>query len=249
MTATEFTLLPAIDVLDGRCVRLHKGDYAAKTEYHDNPVEMAKIWCDQGASYLHVVDLDGAKTGQTVNRDVIAGIVETAGSYGAKVEVGGGIRTTETIDMWLSTGVHRVVLGTASRDVDTMAAWANQFGGERLVAGLDGRGGKLAVAGWIDQTETSILHLATALRDIGVTTALVTDVDRDGTLEGANLALAKSVQNIGVGAIASGGIKDIDDVLEAKRKGLSGAVVGKALYDGRIDLQELVQRLKEESTC
>lgn len=249
MTTSSFTLLPAIDILGGRCVRLHKGDYAEKTEYHENPVIMAEKWCEQGATYLHVVDLDGAKTGLTVNRDVVAGIVDMAKTFGAQVEVGGGIRTSETIDMWLSAGVTRVVIGTASRDVEGMATWVRQFGGEHLVAGLDGRNGKLAVAGWLDQTDTSILDLALSLKEVGVEAALVTDVDRDGTLEGANLGLAQSVQEIGLEAIASGGIKDIDDVVAAKRACLSGAVVGKALYDGRIDLRELIARLKEESKC
>ncbi|GMA62405.1 1-(5-phosphoribosyl)-5-[(5-phosphoribosylamino)methylideneamino]imidazole-4-carboxamide isomerase [Alicyclobacillus fastidiosus] len=246
MSGYTFTLLPAIDILEGRCVRLLKGDYAAKTEYSENPVEVAKTWCEQGAKFLHVVDLDGAKDGHGVNRDVIGEIVKLAAGYGAQVEVGGGIRTTDAIAAWLRRGVSRVVLGTASRNVEQMSAWVDEFGSERLVAGLDGRDGKLAVDGWIEQTNTSIVELAAQLHDVGVQHALVTDVEKDGTLSGANLALADAVQQVGLGAIASGGIRDEEDVVAALKAGLSGAVVGKSLYDGQLDLAHTIIRLRQE---
>ncbi|EPZ43580.1 1-(5-phosphoribosyl)-5-[(5-phosphoribosylamino)methylideneamino]imidazole-4-carboxamide isomerase [Alicyclobacillus acidoterrestris] len=244
-----FTLLPAIDVLGGRCVRLHKGDYAAKTEYSDNPAAVARHWCEQGATFLHVVDLDGAKDGHSVNASVIRDIVRVAATYGAAVEVGGGIRTTADIAAWLDAGVSRVVLGTASRDVAQMASWIDTFGADRLVAGLDGRGGKLAVDGWLEQTATPIVDLAQQLFEVGVRHALVTDVNRDGTLAGANLALAGEVQATGLGAIASGGIRDEADVVAAMRAGLAGAVVGKSLYDGKFNLTQALARLQEEESA
>ncbi|WAH35908.1 1-(5-phosphoribosyl)-5-[(5-phosphoribosylamino)methylideneamino]imidazole-4-carboxamide isomerase [Alicyclobacillus dauci] len=250
MTAARFVLYPAIDILGGRCVRLFKGDYAAKTEYSEDPVAVARQWCESGATFLHVVDLDGAKQGQSVNRDVIEGIVEAAKSYGAQVEVGGGIRTSDAIEDWLACGVARVVIGTASRNVEQMAVWVSEFGADRLVAGLDGRDGKLAVDGWIEQTDTPILELAKALYEAGVRHALVTDVERDGTLSGANLDLAASVEGIGLHAIASGGIRDEEDVIAAMQRGISGAVAGKSLYAGKLDLKRVLTRLAEgERTC
>lgn len=240
-----FTLFPAIDVLEGRCVRLFKGDYAAKTEYSQDPAGVAAKWCEQGATYLHVVDLDGAKAGAGVNGDVIGQIVATAADHGAKVEVGGGIRTSAAIDAWLSRGVARVVIGTASRNIALMQSFVEQFGADAIVAGLDGRDGKLAVDGWLEQTDTSIVELAKQLYEVGVRHALVTDVERDGTLGGANLELAQAVQATGLGAIASGGIRDAADVLAAANAHLAGAVAGKSLYDGTLDLADVLAALRE----
>jgi phosphoribosylformimino-5-aminoimidazole carboxamide ribotide isomerase len=246
--SSDFVLFPAIDILGGQCVRLHQGDYDAKTAYGDNPLDVAARWCEAGASFLHIVDLDGAKTGQSVNREMIQGIVRYASSRGVDVEIGGGIRTPETVEMWLEAGATRVVIGTASRDVKTMASWVKQFGTERLVAGLDGRHGKLAVEGWVAQTDVSLVELAEQLASVGVSYALVTDVERDGTLQGANLELALQIQASGLKVIASGGIRDEGDVLEAQRLGLYGAVVGKSLYDGRLSLGGILKRLREEES-
>ncbi|WP_067618799.1 1-(5-phosphoribosyl)-5-[(5-phosphoribosylamino)methylideneamino]imidazole-4-carboxamide isomerase [Alicyclobacillus acidiphilus] len=248
MTAnTAFTLYPAIDILGGQCVRLQKGDYGRKTDYSDFPAAVAETWCRAGARYLHVVDLDGAKDGRSVNRAAVEAIAETARSFGVSVQVGGGIRDRDAIARWLDVGVERVVLGTVSRDIPLMASFVETFGSERIVAGLDGRGGKLAVTGWLEQTDTPIVDLAADLARIGVVHALVTDVDRDGTGTGANLELALSVQQAGLQAIASGGIAGPDDIFAAAEAGLSGAIVGKALYDGHVDLAEVLHQLKERS--
>lgn len=242
---TDFTLYPAIDILGGRCVRLQKGDYGQKTDYSDFPEAVAQTWCRAGTTFLHVVDLDGAKDGHSVNEAVVQSIVSAANAFGVSVQVGGGIRNREAIARWLDAGVARVVLGTVSRDVSLMGSFVEEFGPERIVAGLDGRDGKLAVTGWLEQTETSIVDLAAALADVGVAHALVTDVDRDGTGMGANLDLAVSVQRTGLKAIASGGIADADDIFAAADAELCGAIVGKALYDGHVDLADVLFRLKE----
>jgi phosphoribosylformimino-5-aminoimidazole carboxamide ribotide isomerase len=246
---TAFQLFPAIDILGGRCVRLLRGDYGAGTEYYDNPVEAAVRWREQGAEWLHVVDLDAAKSGSPENTDVIAAIVREAAARGVKVQVGGGIRTLETMQHWLDAGVARCVVGTAALDVEWVAEAVARFGSGSLVVGLDGRNGKLAVKGWLEQTETSIPELARQLFEAGARHALVTDVERDGTLQGANLALAREVQEAGLQAIASGGIRGLDDVLAARDAGLAGAVVGRSLYDGRLSLVEAIAVLKGDPTC
>jgi len=219
-------------------VRLLKGDYAAKTEYAKRPRDAAERWLTAGADWLHVVDLDAAKSGRATNAAAIADIFAAATEVGGHVQVGGGVREFEDIQAWLDLGATRVVVGTRALDVAWMAEAVRQFGGDALVAGLDGRGGKLAVRGWLEQTEVWLTDLATELVAVGVKHALVTDVDRDGTLLGANLKLAAAVQACGLQAIASGGLRDIDDVQAAITAGLCGAIAGKSLYDGKMAASE-----------
>lgn len=245
----EFVLYPAIDILGGKCVRLLRGEYEHKTEYSDHPVAVAERWLAAGASFLHVVDLDAARTGAPTNEQVIRDVVLRAAAAGAKVQVGGGIRTHAAIERWLAAGVARCVIGTAALQPGWMEEAVRRFGGEALVVGLDGRDGKLAVHGWTDQTDVSVVDLARQFSALGVRYALVTDVARDGTLQGANLELAQAVQAQGLAAIASGGIRDVTDVLAARRAGLAGAVAGRALYDGTLDLHAAYQALKEEAAC
>lgn len=244
-----FELLAAIDILDGACVRLLRGDYAAKTEYARDPAAAADRWLAQGARWLHVVDLDGAKAGRPVNEAAVRAVVARAAVYGARVEVGGGIRSADDIARWLDAGADRCVLGTAALDPAWMAEMVERFGAEALVAGLDGRGGKVAVRGWLEQTDVSIPEMARQLAAVGVRWALVTDVERDGTLAGANLTLAVQVQEAGLQAIASGGIRSLDDVLAAHQCGLAGAVCGRSLYDGTLDLAAALAALKGVGAC
>jgi phosphoribosylformimino-5-aminoimidazole carboxamide ribotide isomerase len=241
-----FELYPAIDVLGGRCVRLTQGDYAAKTEYSDNPRQVAERWLAAGSRWLHVVDLDGAKTGSSVNAQPIAEVIQAAREVGAQVQVGGGIREFDAIDRWLSAGASRCIIGTRALDTAWMEAAVRRFGADALVAGLDGRGGRVAVRGWIDQTDIGIVDIARQLADVGVRWALVTDVERDGTLTGANLELARDVQERGgLFAIASGGVRSLDDILAARAHGLAGAIVGRALYDGTMDLAQALSAVAE----
>lgn len=239
----DFTLYPAIDVIGGACVRLHKGDYAAKTEYSPHPAEVAKRWVDAGAQWLHVVDLDGAKTGSPVNTEVIAQVVDVANEANVRVQVGGGIRLHEDIARWLEMGVARCVIGTAALEAEWMRKAVEAFGRESLVVGLDGREGRMAVRGWVEQTEVPLVDVALQLQQLGVVHALVTDVNRDGTMEGANISLARQVQDTGLRAIASGGIRNLDDVLAAKQAGLAGAIAGKSIYDGTLDVRAAIRAL------
>ncbi|WP_206831382.1 HisA/HisF-related TIM barrel protein [Alicyclobacillus fructus] len=246
MSGLPFTVYPAIDILGGEVVRLRQGDYQQVTRYGGHPEAVAGRLCEAGARFLHVVDLDAARSGQSDNEPAVRAIVATATSYGALVQVGGGIRTRDAIARWLDAGVARVVIGTAVQHVELVADWASEFGGDRLIAGLDGRRGRLAVSGWVEQTERSIFDLARELAKVGLVQALVTDVERDGTGAGPNLDLALGVQQSGLFAIVSGGVGSIDDVVAARRAGLAGVVIGKALHDGRIDLAELFRRLAQE---
>ncbi|QSO55095.1 1-(5-phosphoribosyl)-5-[(5-phosphoribosylamino)methylideneamino]imidazole-4-carboxamide isomerase [Alicyclobacillus curvatus] len=238
-----FTLYPAIDILGAACVRLFKGDYAASTTYEANPRAVAQRWLDQGARFLHVVDLDAAKSGSPVNRDVIRDIVKLTEAVGASVQVGGGVRDEDAMNAWLQIGVTRCVIGTAALDTNLMARFVERFGGDRIVAGLDGRDGKLAVRGWIEQTDISLVDVARQLYGLGISSALVTDVQKDGTLQGPNLELARAIAETGMAAIASGGVRNLEDILAARDAGLSGAIAGRALYDGTLNLAEAVQTL------
>lgn len=246
----KFDLYPAIDILHGQCVRLLKGDYDAKTEYADDPAEMAAKWIEQGARWLHVVDLNGAKSGHVENHEAITKIVRLASAASVSVQVGGGIRDLDTFARWMDLGVTRCVVGTAALDAQFISAALAEFGADALALGLDGRGGKLAVRGWLEQTELSLVDLAKSLFELGARFALVTDVDRDGTLAGANVQLAQTIQaQSGLQCLASGGIRDLDDVLAAKRAGLAGAIVGKSLYAGTLRVDEALQALEVSSSC
>ena len=240
----EFTLFPAVDVLDGECVRLRRGDYGDKTVYERRPQDAADDWLAAGARYLHVVDLNGARDGKSLNQTVIADMVKSAAQVGARVQVGGGIRHLDTVARWLDLGVSRCVIGTAALTPDWLEQALRRFGSEALVVGLDGRDGKLAVRGWLEQTQVEIASLAKEWAGLGIRHALVTDVGRDGMLSGANLELARQVQTQGLQAIVSGGIRNLDDVLAAKRVGLAGAVAGRALYDGGLDLAQAMAALE-----
>lgn len=236
MNRSTFTVFPAIDILDGECVRLRKGEYTAKTVYGD-PLDIAKRWLETGAKWLHIVDLDAAKAGHPVNADIIAEIVQISAGYQAEVQVGGGIRSISAMAHWRELGAKRWVIGTKSQDVDFMREAVTQFGSAAIVAGLDGRHGKLAVNGWLEQTERSLADLARELAQVGVRHALVTDVERDGTLTGANCELAIAVKNAGLSAILSGGVRDIEELADAKSQGLAGVILGMSLYDATIDLK------------
>ncbi len=250
MANWTFQLFPAIDILDGNCVRLLKGDYEAKTNYSANPGEVAQKYIDEGARWLHVVDLNGAKSGQVENPEAISEIVTRANQSGVSVQVGGGIRNLETMTRWLELGVTRCVVGTAALDAKFVQEAVERFGSQSLVVGLDGRNGKLAVRGWLEQTDLSLVELARTLYQQGVRHALVTDVERDGTLDGANLELAKEIQDAsGVLCLASGGIRNVEDVLAAKRAGLAGAIAGKSLYAGTLSVKDALRTLEVAEEC
>jgi len=249
-STVKFEVYPAIDIYQGHCVRLLKGDYNRLTEYHESPLEVAQGFVAAGAHWIHAVDLDAANTGGSENRGVIAELAAYCRGAGVCLQVGGGIRSGDAIASLLQLGVTRCILGTAARDTNWVASQVRRFGSSCIIAGLDGRDGKLAVQGWREQTGVSLVELSRRLAAVGLERALVTDVNQDGTLTGPNLTLASEIQQAsGMAVIASGGVGSTGHVLAAQTAGLAGAIVGRALYDGRIQLADLLRQIREGEAC
>lgn len=238
-------LFPAIDLKDGQCVRLVKGEMDQATVFNDNPAGQAAVFQSQGFEWLHLVDLNGAFAGRPVNGSAVDAILD---SVDIPVQLGGGIRDLDTIAMWLDKGVSRVILGTvAVRDPELVHAACRRFP-DRIVVGMDARDGRVAVEGWAETSDLSVSELAARFADAGVAAIIFTDIDRDGVLEGLNLdatlALAKSTT---IPVIASGGLSSISDIaslLQPENSILAGAVSGRALYDGRLDPGEALAMIK-----
>ena len=237
-------LFPAIDLKEGKVVRLLYGDLDAVTVYGENPGAQAQAFAEAGCDWLHVVDLNGAVEGRPVNDDAVKSI---RAAFPGKMQLGGGIRTLENIRHWLDAGIDRVILGTiAARDPTLVVEACRLFPGQ-IVVGIDAKGGKVAVEGWVETGEMTALELAEKFEDVGVSAIVFTDIDRDGALTGVNLQATVALADaISIPVIASGGVADIDDlraVRDAKRAGanLEGAISGRALYDGRIDLKQALE--------
>lgn len=233
-------LYPAIDLKEGRCVRLVRGDMDQATVFNDDPAAQAAEFAQAGASWLHIVDLDGAFAGKPVNARAVEAIVH---AVDIPVQLGGGIRTLATIENWLERGVMRVILGTvAVRDPALVVEACRKWPGH-VAVGIDARAGRVAVEGWAEETDVEALDLARSFADGGVSAIIHTDIDRDGVLEGANIeatvALARAVS---VPVIASGGVSSLTDIRAlAVEKCVTGVIVGRALYDGRIDLTDALK--------
>jgi phosphoribosylformimino-5-aminoimidazole carboxamide ribotide isomerase len=228
-------LYPAIDLKDGLCVRLLRGDMAKVTVFNRDPAEQARQFADAGAQWVHVVDLDGAFAGKPKNAAAVEAILKTGGT---KLQLGGGIRDRATVKAWLDKGVTRVVLGTAAvKDPDLVKAACKEFPG-RVVLGIDARQGNAAVEGWAETSKISALDLARRFADVGAAAIVYTDIERDGALAGVNLiATAELARAVKIPVIASGGIASLDDIAALKAEGIPGAILGRALYDGRVDLK------------
>jgi len=235
-------ILPAIDIKDGQCVRLYQGDYAQVTTYDADPIEVAQRWQSAGASWLHIVDLDGAVAGQPVNSELIR---RMRTSTSLQVELGGGMRTPDHIGQMLDLGIERVVLGTVALTnqallEDALARW-----GERIAVGLDARNGLIAISGWRVTSQVDAISLAAELCTRGVQRFIYTDIARDGALTGPNLGALKEMQQaISCSLIASGGVSSTVDLRSLAALGIEGAIVGKALYTGDIDLAEAIQEFE-----
>ena len=235
-------LFPAIDLIGGCAVRLVKGDYTQKTVYSDNPAEVAKSFAAAGAKYLHVVDLEGAKDGGTPNLETIQNIVENGGLL---VEVGGGIRSEEVIQKYLDAGVFRVILGTAAVQNPAFLEEMVQKYGEKIAVGVDIKDGMVAIKGWTEVSAESCFDFCEKLQKIGVKTIICTDISKDGLLSGTNLELYKELsEKFSVDIVASGGVTTLDDVKKLADLGMYGAILGKALYTGNIDLKAAVELTK-----
>jgi len=237
-------LFPAIDLKDGQCVRLQLGDMNAATVFNDDPAAQAAAFERQGFKYLHIVDLNGAFAGKPVNAGAVEAILK---AITMPAQLGGGIRDLATIETWLARGIRRVILGTAAvRDPALVRTACKNFPG-RVAVGIDAKGGKVAVEGWAETSELTVIDLARRFEDSGVAAIVYTDIDRDGVLKGLNLpATAELARAVSIPVVASGGLASIDDVKALMRPEysmLEGAITGRALYDGRIDPREALALL------
>lgn len=235
-------ILPAIDLYDGKAVRLYKGDYENMTVYSDDPLAVARDFEAAGAEYIHMVDLQGAKDGTCPNFDTVAAV---AANTGLKVEIGGGIRSEETIRRYIDAGVHRVILGTAAiTDWDFFSAMVAKYG-PKIAAGADCRDGYVAIKGWMETSAVTCHEFCEKLDAIGVKTLICTDISKDGAMQGTNRELyADLAARFRMNIIASGGVSTMDDIRSLRDMGLHGAIVGKAYYIGAIDLKEAIEVTK-----
>ncbi len=235
-------IIPAIDLLEGRCVRLYQGDYSLSQVFNENPVEVAKQWVEQGATRLHVVDLDGAKTGQLIN---LAAIEAIAQEVSVPIQVGGGIREQSTAEQLLDLGVQRVILGTVAVEQPQLVQQLCQEFPGQIVVGIDARNGLVATRGWLETSEVSASQLAVQMQELGAAAIIYTDIHRDGTLSGPNLdALRAIAGTVTIPIIASGGVSSVTDLLSLlalEPQGVTGVIVGRALYTGDISLREALR--------
>jgi len=243
-------LFPAIDLKDGACVRLVRGDMASATVFNRDPAAQARQFAEAGFSWLHVVDLDGAVAGRSVNGTAVRAI---RGAVDLRIQLGGGVRDRAAIDHWLALGVDRVVLGTAAlRDPGLVREAAADHPG-RIVVGIDAREGRVAVEGWTEATELGVIELARQFEDCGVAAIVYTDIARDGTLLGVNAnAVAEVARQVQIPTIASGGVSSLADIAALKAgeaDGIGGIICGRALYDGRIDPAAALHLLAEAPPC
>ena len=236
-------ILPAIDLIGGKCVRLVQGEYHKKITYKDNPIEQAQEFLDAGAEWLHVVDLDGAKLGKPINADIVA---EIAKQVPMKIELGGGIRNEAAIVTMLEAGVTRLILGSSAiKEFDWFSEMANKYP-NRLVLGLDARGANLATEGWLEQGSLSLLDFAKKAADLPLAAIIYTDISKDGMLAGPNIERTKQlVEAVDLPIVAAGGVTTVEDIKTLKTAGVAGAIIGRALYEGSITLTEALEAEKE----
>lgn len=235
-------ILPAIDIKDGNCVRLVQGDYGTAHKVAEDYRKTAQSFINAGAEWIHMVDLDGAKNAEPVNTEIF---LDVAKNTSLKVEVGGGIRNMETVEMYLSGGISRVILGSVALKNPELVQQAVKEYHERIAVGIDAKNGYVAVEGWLDSSTVDYLTLAKEMQKIGVKTIIFTDISRDGTLSGVNQEQLNALhQAVDVNIIASGGVHTMQDIQICKEMGLYGTICGKSLYQGTLDLQEAIAYTK-----
>lgn len=231
-------IFPAIDLYGGEAVRLFKGDYAQMTVYDKNPADTVAKFEKAGATHIHLVDLEGAKTGHTTNLPVIKALTENTSRF---VEVGGGIRTMDTVKLYLEAGVSRVILGTAAVENPDFVAEAVGAYGDKIAVGVDVKDGFVAIKGWTETSRYSCMDFCQKMQDLGVSTIICTDISKDGAMEGTNRDLYRELsQKFTMNIIASGGVSSLEDVKALTESGIYGAIIGKAYYTGAIDLEKAI---------
>ena len=232
-------LFPAIDIRGGKCVRLIQGDYAQEIIYGDSPTEMALLWEKQGAEYIHIVDLDGAKTGDSANR---LAIQEVAKAVSIPIQVGGGIRSMDIIDDHIESGVSRIIIGTAAITNRSFLKQAVAKYGDKIAVSIDARNGLVATDGWTETSDTKAIDLLKDLEEIGVKTVVYTDILKDGMMQGPNFEELRTVDEASsIDVIASGGVSTKEDIEKLRQMNLYGAIIGKALYEGALSLEKLLE--------
>ena len=235
-------IYPAIDLYGGKAVRLYKGDYAQMTVYNEDPVAVARDFQASGASCIHLVDLEGAKSGTTPNLETVCAIKKETGLF---CEIGGGIRSMEVVSRYLDAGLDRVILGTAAVTDPAFLQAAVAKYGEKIAVGIDIKDGFVAIRGWTEKSEKDALEFAAQMQNLGVKTLICTDISKDGAMEGANHGLYKTLsERFGMQIIASGGVSSMEDVKRLAAMGLHGAIIGKAYYTGAIKLKEAIEVAK-----
>ncbi|MCP3741565.1 1-(5-phosphoribosyl)-5-[(5-phosphoribosylamino)methylideneamino]imidazole-4-carboxamide isomerase [Rossellomorea sp. BNER] len=244
----SFTIYPAIDMRGGKCVRLIQGDYNQETVYGDSPFEMAERFVNEGAEWIHMVDLDGAKDGKRVNDSFV---IKVAKELPARVQIGGGIRTKKDIEHYLNNGVDRVIIGSiAVSQPDLVKEWLTIYG-DKLAIGLDAKDGYVATHGWLETSEVKAIQLGKEFADAGAETFIFTDIATDGMLSGPNIQAVKELaQQTGKKVIASGGVSSLEDLTMLKKyasSGVGGAIVGKAIYTGKVSIQQAMEEVR--SSC
>ena len=232
-------IFPAIDLYEGKAVRLYQGDYAQMTVYSEHPEEIAREFARCGAGQIHIVDLEGAKNGETPNFETVCKIKAESGAF---CEIGGGIRSMAVIDRYLSAGIDRVILGTAALNDEAFLRSAVGAYGERIAVGVDIKDGCVAVRGWTEKSDTDAFAFCEKMQSIGVKTVICTDISKDGAMLGTNRALYRALsERFSMNITASGGVSDLDDVRALRAMDIYGAIIGKAYYTGAIDLKEAIE--------
>ena len=235
-------IFPAIDLYDGKAVRLYKGDYEKMTVYSENPIEIARDFESKGARYIHIVDLEGARDGTTPNIEIIKQIANETTLF---CEIGGGIRSLETIKVYLESGVQRVILGTAAVKDSELLKEAIALYGDKIAVGVDVKDGLVAIKGWVEKTEYTCCEFCEKMEKMGVKTIICTDISKDGAMQGANRRLYKELsEKFSLNITASGGVSSINDIKTLRELDLYGAIIGKAYYIGAIDLPEALEAAK-----
>lgn len=235
-------IFPAIDLYDKKAVRLFKGDYSQMTVYSTNPIEIAYDFVSKGAKFIHVVDLEGAKNGTTPNIDIVKEISQKTDLF---IEIGGGIRSLETVEAYLSAGVNRVILGTSAVTDEEFLKEAIAKFGDKIAVGADVKDGFIAIKGWVEKSTYSLDEFLSKMQTLGIKNVICTDISKDGAMRGTNLALYKELsQKYSLDITASGGVSSIEDVKALKEMNLYGAIIGKAYYIGAIDLKEAIEVAK-----